>query len=363
MKTFVAENREVLGRNISGLNRVSKVLVKQRDALSEILEAGPLALNNLALTYNPQAGTLDTNANLGELVNQIESDPATLLCGFLSQADNSGALCDLVQQTLPRTATLGEGKGAPTSGDRFDPTLGGLVEVDAMRTVLRAFVALLAGTLLLTGCDFDVYELPLPGGTDAGDDAITVTAEFRDVLDLVPKSTVKVNDVSVGQVTDVELDGQHAVVTLELRNDVELPENAIAEIRQTSLLGEKFVSLSAAGGRRARRASSETGDVIPLDRTGRNPEVEEVLGALSLLLNGGGVAQLKTIATELNNALEGREDTTQSVLEQVRLFMSQLDENKEDIVTRDRVAEPPRDLGQRPAWTPSTPRSRSCPAR
>ena len=43
------------------------------------------------------------------------------------------------------------------------------------------------------------------------------------MLDLVPKSTVKVNDVSVGQVTDVELDGQHAVVTLELRNDVELP--------------------------------------------------------------------------------------------------------------------------------------------
>ena len=129
VKTFVAENREVLGRNISGLNRVSKVLVKQRDALSEILEAGPLALNNLALTYNPQAGTLDTNANLGELVNQIESDPGTLLCGFLGQADNSGALCDLVQQTLPRTATLGEGKGAPTSGDQFDPTLGGFVGV------------------------------------------------------------------------------------------------------------------------------------------------------------------------------------------------------------------------------------------
>ena len=32
-----------------------------------------------------------------------------------------------------------------------------------------------------------------------------------------------------------------------------------------------------------------------------------MLGALSLLLNGGGVAQLKTITSELNNALEGRE--------------------------------------------------------
>ena len=58
--------------------------------------------------------------------------------------------------------------------------------------------------------------------------------------------------------------------------------------------------------------------MIPLDRTGRNPEVEEVLGALSLLLNGGGVAQLKTIAHELNLALEGREDSARSVLRQIR---------------------------------------------
>lgn len=129
VKTFVAENREALGRNISGLNRVSQVLVKQRDALSEVLEAGPLALNNLALTYNPQAGTLDTNANLGEVINQVQSDPATFLCGFLSQADRTGALCDLVQQGLPRVATLGQGKNAPTSADAFDRTLGGFVEV------------------------------------------------------------------------------------------------------------------------------------------------------------------------------------------------------------------------------------------
>ena len=84
------ENRDILGRNIKGLNRVSKVLVKQRDALDEVLKIAPLALNNLALTYNPQAGTLDTRANLGELPDQIASDPATFLCGLTSQADKSG---------------------------------------------------------------------------------------------------------------------------------------------------------------------------------------------------------------------------------------------------------------------------------
>jgi phospholipid/cholesterol/gamma-HCH transport system substrate-binding protein len=158
-----------------------------------------------------------------------------------------------------------------------------------------------------------------------------VTADFHDVLDLVPKSTVKVNDVSVGQITDVDLDDGHAVVTMKLRNDIDLPDNAVAEIRQTSLLGEKFVQLSAPEDQ-APTGELGDGDTIGLEATGRNPEVEEVLGALSLLLNGGGVAQLKTIATELNKTLEGREDETRSVLEQIRTFMTQLDDNKDDIV-------------------------------
>src|SRR3954466_4683140 len=110
--------------------------------------------------------------------------------------------------------------------------------------MVRALVALLAGALLLTGCDFDVYKLPLPGGTHV-DDPMTVKAEFADVLDLVPKSTVKVNDVTVGRITDVQLDGRHALVTMEIPKDTDLPGNAVAEIHQTSLLGEKFVALSA----------------------------------------------------------------------------------------------------------------------
>lgn len=188
-----------------------------------------------------------------------------------------------------------------------------------------------AGVLLLSACEFDVYSLPLPGGADLGDHPYSVEVEFRDVLDLVPQSSVKVHDVTVGKVSDIEVDGYAALVTLQLNDDVELPANATAEIRQTSLLGEKFVSLAA-----PETAPSSTrlsdGDLIPLERSGRNPEVEEVLGAMSLLLNGGGVAQLKTIATELNKALEGRESDVSSVLRQLDTFMAQLDDNKEDIV-------------------------------
>ncbi len=196
---------------------------------------------------------------------------------------------------------------------------------------LKGLLLTTATAVALSGCDFSVANMPLPGGTDVGDDPIEITAEFADVLDLVPQTTVKVNDVSVGKITDIDLEGETAIVTMALPNDTELPDNAVAEIRQTSLLGEKFVQLATpeAG---ASANTLEDGDVIELAATGRNPEVEEVLGALSLLLNGGGVAQMKTIASELNLALDGREGAAKSVFRQIRDLMSQLDEGKVDIV-------------------------------
>jgi len=195
----------------------------------------------------------------------------------------------------------------------------------------QALLLAVVTALLLSACDFSVYGLPLPGGPDTGENPISIKVEFADVLDLVPQSTVKVNDISVGKVTAVDLEGYQALVTIELRRDVELPDNALAELRQTSLLGEKFVALSAP----AQGASANPlgdGDVIKLAQSGRNPEVEEVLGALSLLLNGGGVAQLKTITQELNLALEGREESARSALRQLETFTGQLDDNKADIV-------------------------------
>jgi len=196
---------------------------------------------------------------------------------------------------------------------------------------LAGLVALvMTGLVALSGCG-SVYDVPLPGGAKVGDNPITVHVEFRDVLDLVPQSTVKVDDVTVGRVTSVKLEGYHADVTILLPRDTELPDNARAEIRQTSLLGEKFVSLSPPVGEPASGKLGD-GDVIPLARSGRNPEVEEVLGALSLLLNGGGVGQLKIIAEELNDAFGGREDEARSVLTQLHVFMGQLDDNKAGIV-------------------------------
>lgn len=125
--TFVKTNRSVLGRNIRDVNRVAKVLVRQRDALDEILRAGPLALTNLYHTYNPKDGTLDTNANIGNLVHEVTSNPRAFLCAIVAAGDNNGDICDLIGTVLPRGAPFGTGSW---HSEKYDPTLNGLVEVE-----------------------------------------------------------------------------------------------------------------------------------------------------------------------------------------------------------------------------------------
>jgi len=201
-----------------------------------------------------------------------------------------------------------------------------------VKRLSRAVATVAAGTLLLSGCEFDgAYDLPLPGSPVDEGNSYQVTAEFADILNVVPRSPVMVDDVVVGEVTDVERVGWHARVTLRVRNDVELPDNAIADIRQVSLLGEKYVALEAPETGASDEQLGE-GDKIPLSATGRNPEVEEVLGALSFLLSGGGVAQLGTIVEELNNVMSGREDRLRSLLGSLEDVVGTLDSQKADII-------------------------------
>ncbi|MFD7658444.1 MCE family protein [Actinosynnema sp. NPDC059797] len=192
----------------------------------------------------------------------------------------------------------------------------------------------LALVLALAGCSVvpSAYDLPLPGGADLGDRPYRVTVEFDDVLDLVPHAAVKVDDVAVGRVEDIALspDGSTALVRVAVRGDVRLPSDAVARLRQSSLLGEKYVELAPPGGAGA-AAPLADGAVVPVARTNRNPEVEEVFGALSMLLNGGGIGQLRDISRELGTALSGNESAARSLLSAVESFTGSLDEHKGEI--------------------------------
>ena len=200
---------------------------------------------------------------------------------------------------------------------------------------MKGSARVLAGVLAvvsLAGCGFrGASSLPLPGGQGNGSDAYELTVEFTDVLDLVVQSAVKVDDVTVGSVQEIEATGYTARVVVSLNGNIVLPANSRASLRQTSLLGEKFVSLDAPPAEEA-IGQLRAGATIGLDRTVRSAEIEEVLSALSLVLNGGSLEQLQVINRELVAALEGREGRVKDLLGNLDAFVGGLDQQKGQIV-------------------------------
>jgi phospholipid/cholesterol/gamma-HCH transport system substrate-binding protein len=199
----------------------------------------------------------------------------------------------------------------------------------------RIAVAVTAA-LSLAGCSWShgLYNVPLPGGANLGSHPISLTVQVADALNLVPQSGVKVNDVPVGKVTAITLsaDRRSANVQIEIRGDVDLPANAVAAIAQTSLLGEKYIALSPPldappMGRLANHAT------IGLGRTSDGVEAEQVFGALALLLNGGGVAQLHEIATSLNQVAHGHEANIRAFLANVDAVVAQLNAHRDSIAS------------------------------
>ncbi|NUS43508.1 MAG: MCE family protein [Mycobacteriaceae bacterium] len=196
---------------------------------------------------------------------------------------------------------------------------------------LSAAAALGLSAVVLTGCG-GVYDIPLPGGANIGDHPKTLHIQFEDVTDLVPQAAVKVDGVPVGRVDaiDVAQGGWTADVTVLVNNSVRLPGNAIAAVQQTNLLGEKFIELSPPAQETASGQLAD-GATIPLSRTRTATDIEQVLGALSLLLNGGGVAQLQPIVTELNKTFGGREPKVRALLEQSKTLIQGLEKQVGDI--------------------------------
>jgi phospholipid/cholesterol/gamma-HCH transport system substrate-binding protein len=157
-----------------------------------------------------------------------------------------------------------------------------------------------------------------------------VKLEMANVGDLVPNNPVRLNDVTVGTIRSIQLDGWHALVTISLNPDVRLPANVTARIGQASLLGAKYIEL-------AQPAEGETGRLAPgatlgVAQTGKYTETEDLLASVAMLLNGGGLAHLKTITTELNQAFEGREPQFRDLLNQLNTFVTGLDAQRADIV-------------------------------
>lgn len=120
--SFVKGNRAQLTTDIKGLADITGVLAKQKDAMAEALDAGPVALSNLQNAYNPSSGTLDTRNNEAQIEN-----PALYLCSLLTALGEPESTCDTIDKIFKTKELLKPGEREGGGGSAPDLTLGGIL--------------------------------------------------------------------------------------------------------------------------------------------------------------------------------------------------------------------------------------------
>jgi phospholipid/cholesterol/gamma-HCH transport system substrate-binding protein len=158
-----------------------------------------------------------------------------------------------------------------------------------------------------------------------------VTAQLPDVAYMEPNARVRVGDATVGNVTKIERQDWHALLTMTLNGDVQLPANATATVGQTSLLGSLHIELAPPRDA-APEGTLHNGSLIPLSNGAAYPATEQTLAALSLMLNGGGLGQIQDITAAFSTAFAGRENDLKHLITQLDQFITKLNHQTGDII-------------------------------
>jgi phospholipid/cholesterol/gamma-HCH transport system substrate-binding protein len=192
-------------------------------------------------------------------------------------------------------------------------------------------LALVMVALVLSSCGSwkGIANVPLPGGPGTGSKKTTIYVQMPDTLALNVNSRVRVADVYVGRVRAIELKNWVATLTLDLQPDIKLPQNTLAKIGQTSLLGSQHVQLDSPPDPSPQLLKN--GDTIPLKNSSAFPSTERVLASIATILRGGGISNLETIQTEIFNVLNGRGDQIREFLNRLDTFTDQLNQQRNDI--------------------------------
>lgn len=203
--------------------------------------------------------------------------------------------------------------------------------ISSRRSAAASLILIVA--LTISGCaDWrGLNSLALPGTQGGGPGSFEIQAQMPDVNNLQQNSRVRVADVTVGNVTKIQRQDWHALVTMRLNGDVDLPANATAKLGQTSLLGSQHVELAPPKDTPP-QAKLHEGSIIPLAHSDLYPTTEQTLAALSSVLNGGGIGQLQDITQAFSTAFRGREKDLRSLIEQLDRFTTYLNDQSGDII-------------------------------
>ena len=131
----------------------------------------------------------------------------------------------------------------------------------------------------------------------------------------------------------------HHHVALQGRPDVDHPQRhpdpasgTTAQILFVDPLGDEFIQLYPPRGP-SHGPYLANGSLLPERDTSSAPSIADTLAALGALLNGGGLNQLQTIITNINQALGGHQQQIQHIINDLSFTATALNANKGDVDT------------------------------
>ncbi|MQY27054.1 MCE family protein [Nocardia aurantia] len=195
----------------------------------------------------------------------------------------------------------------------------------------RSVVALVVTAALgaAAGCGLTVEKVPLPKPGQSGE-TYKIRAYFSNALNLPDQAKVKIGGSDVGVVTHIETKNFQAIVDMSIRKDIELPKGSTAELRQATPLGDVFVAVSKPRSEPG-AAMLRNGDTLPIEQTGAGATVEELLMSVSMLFNGGGIAAIGKLTSELDSAVGGRADQVGDLVKQLTAVTTNLNSNSKRV--------------------------------
>ena len=202
--------------------------------------------------------------------------------------------------------------------------------INSVRRMGWRALVLAVTAMVLTSCGWrGIANVPVPVGPGTGKGGTTVYVQIPDTLALNTNSRVRVADVFVGTVREIQLKDWIPTLTLSLEPGIKLPANALAKIGQSSILGTQHVELTAPPD--PSPEPLRDGATIPLKNSSSFPTIERTLASLATVLRGGGIPNLEIIQTEVNNLLTGNADQIRDFLTNLNTFTDRLNQQRDDI--------------------------------
>lgn len=188
-------------------------------------------------------------------------------------------------------------------------------------------VAVCCGLFLTAGCGVGLQHLPVGRTADGDDYRVTVELPSADNLEL--GAEVRLGQQVVGRIHDLGTDGHSASVGLSLSKAVDVAENVGVRVELPSALGKPFIRLLPPPEPSA--DSLTEGSVITSDRAEVGPQIESMLAALGMVLNGSGLDQLGTVVEETNRAFGGRGEQVRYLTDSLERTLSTVAAHQDDL--------------------------------